>query len=42
MNYEPIITKINYWKNYDGTGDAYRKTHDLEFKKASNKIQYSF
>lgn len=30
MNYEPIIAKINYWKDYEGTGDAYRKTHDLD------------
>ena len=30
MKYESIIKKINYWKSYDGTGDEYRKTHDLD------------
>lgn len=30
MNYEPITKKIEYWVNYTGTGDEYRKTHDLD------------
>lgn len=27
---EPIIKKIEYWKNYNGTGDAYRRSHDMD------------
>lgn len=30
MNYQPILDKLSYWKNYDGNGDEYRKTHDLD------------
>lgn len=30
MNYEPILNKLSYWRNYCGTGDEYRKTHDLD------------
>lgn len=30
MDYTPIIKKIEYWKNYKGKGDEYRKTHDLD------------
>jgi hypothetical protein len=30
MNYKSIIKKIEYWENYKGTGDEYRKTHDLD------------
>lgn len=30
MNYKSIITKIEYWINYKGSGDEYRKTHDLD------------
>lgn len=30
MNYEPILKKLEYWKNYDGTGDEYRREHDLD------------
>lgn len=30
MNYEPILAKIEYWKNYCGSGDEYRKAHDLD------------
>lgn len=30
MNYKPIIRKLNYWKNYVGSGDEYRKEHDLD------------
>ena len=30
MDYKPIITKIYYWKDYKGEGDAYRKTHDFD------------
>lgn len=30
MNYEPILNKIKYWKNYKGTGETYRKTHDMD------------
>ena len=28
--YAPIIQKIEYWRNYSGTGDLYRQTHDLD------------
>lgn len=27
---EPIIKKIEYWRDYDGIGDEYRKTHDMD------------
>ncbi len=27
---EPIIEKIKFWRDYDGTGDEYRKTHDMD------------
>lgn len=30
MNYAPIIRKIKYWREYDGVGDKYRQTHDLD------------
>lgn len=30
MNYQPILDKLSYWKNYKGSGDEYRKTHDLD------------
>lgn len=30
MNYQPILDKLSYWKSYDGNGDEYRKTHDLD------------
>lgn len=30
MNYKPIIDKLHDWKNYNGSGDAYRKAHDLD------------
>lgn len=26
----PIIAKLKYWRDYDGTGDEYRRTHDLD------------
>ena len=28
--YAPIIQKIEYWRDYTGTGDLYRQTHDLD------------
>lgn len=28
--YHPIIKKIEYWRDYTGTGDLYRKEHDLD------------
>lgn len=27
---EPIIAKLIYWRDYDGTGDDYRRTHDWD------------
>ena len=30
MNYKPIVEKIKYWREYNGTGDEYRKKHDLD------------
>lgn len=30
MDYTAIISKLDYWKNYNGTGDEYRATHDLD------------
>lgn len=30
MDYEPIQKKLEYWRNYRGSGDEYRKTHDLD------------
>lgn len=30
MDYTAIIDKLDYWKNYNGTGDDYRATHDLD------------
>lgn len=28
--YKPIIKKLEYWRDYTGTGDLYRKEHDLD------------
>lgn len=28
--YDPITRKLLYWKNYSGSGDKYRKAHDLD------------
>lgn len=28
--YAPIIQKIKYWQDYTGTGDEYRREHDLD------------
>ncbi len=28
--YVPILQKIEYWRDYNGTGDLYRKEHDLD------------
>lgn len=30
MLYAPIIQKIEYWRDYTGTGDLYRQKHDLD------------
>lgn len=30
MNYNPILKKLSYWRNYSGSGDKYRKEHDLD------------
>ena len=28
--YRPIIKKLEYWRDYTGTGDLYRQEHDLD------------
>lgn len=28
MNYGPILEKLDYWKNYNGSGDEYRSKND--------------
>lgn len=30
MNYEPILSQLDYWTNDPGSGDEYRKTHDRD------------
>ena len=30
MNYDPILKKLFYWRNYSGSGDKYRQEHDLD------------
>ena len=30
MDYTPIIEKIRYWRDDDGVGDEFRRTHDLD------------
>lgn len=30
MNYQPILEQLDYWQNYNGYGDEYRKTHDRD------------
>lgn len=30
MNYEPILSQLDYWNNDTGSGDEYRKTHDRD------------
>lgn len=29
-NTAPIVAKLKYWRDYTGTGDEYRRTHDLD------------
>ncbi|MCH5270709.1 MAG: hypothetical protein J1E83_08155 [Lachnospiraceae bacterium] len=38
MLYTPIIQKIEYWRDYTGTGDLYRQNHDWDCLQANGNL----